>query len=61
MANYGYSFCMSMTGAWLVWNGIRVSFFKGLNSGKWKFTVQDNVWRRTKTPIPKPSKINSYA
>lgn len=44
---FGYSFTVSRNGVWLMLNGRMFSFSKGLNSGRWQFSVWDNYDRKS--------------
>lgn len=44
--SYGSYFKMRRTGIWIMINGRMFSFFKSEHTGKWKFSVWDNVWRK---------------
>ncbi len=42
----------------IVINGRIVSFYREHDSGKLKFKIYENAWRRTNTPIPPPFDFN---
>ena len=48
---YGNYFSLKRTGIWIMINGRCFSFFKGLNTGIWQFSVWDNWWRKNKVEI----------
>jgi hypothetical protein len=46
MNKYGFYFALNRCGIWLMINGKMFSFFKGCNSGRWKFSIWDNYRRQ---------------
>lgn len=51
---YGFSFGVSIKNryAYAVLNGFCVSFGKNTGTGRYQFWFRQNIWRKTRTPVP---------